>query len=153
MKNTERNNAKFKVVPQWMSSTLERLEKDVWGEPEYGSHLVTTCHALRKKELRLFQTEDIRIMIGQNIGLPYLLPLAFEVLKSDILATGDYFSGDLLLNVLKSDPAYWKKHPAQWRQVCDLFAENRQRLETQETTKHIKNGWFEAFERFELLGK
>jgi hypothetical protein len=30
-------------------------------------------------------------MIGQSIGLPYLLPLALEHLRKDPLAEGDFF--------------------------------------------------------------
>ncbi len=30
---------------------------------------VITCHKLRKKQLNNFDIEDLRIMIGQNIGL------------------------------------------------------------------------------------
>ncbi|MBT8456786.1 MAG: hypothetical protein HKO95_00710 [Rhodobacteraceae bacterium] len=56
--------------------TLEYLEKDVWPDPDYDSHLVATCHRLRKKRLGEFEVEDLRIMIGQGIGLKYLLPKA-----------------------------------------------------------------------------
>jgi hypothetical protein len=51
------------------NSTLEQLEGDGWGEPSYPSHLVTECHRLRRIQLREFTVENLRIMIGQNIGL------------------------------------------------------------------------------------
>ncbi len=44
--------------------TLEELEGVVWDEPDSASHLVTTCHALRRKPLGDFSVEDLRIMIG-----------------------------------------------------------------------------------------
>jgi hypothetical protein len=30
---------------------LQELEHDDWGEPTFSSHLVTTCHRLRRKPL------------------------------------------------------------------------------------------------------
>ena len=84
-----------------LRKTLEQLEKDIWGEPEFGSTLVTTCHALRKKPIGAFTVEDLRIMLGQDIGSRYLLPLAKAVLRDDPLAEGDFFPGDLVEAVLR----------------------------------------------------
>jgi len=83
--------------------TLEEIEKDVWSEPKLGSHLVTTCFALRKKPVDEFTIEDLRIMIGQSIGLPTLLPLALDRLRTEPLAEGDFYPGDLLRSVLTCD--------------------------------------------------
>ncbi len=38
--------------------TLEQLEQDCWGEPEFGSHLVTECHRLRKVPIGEFRRGD-----------------------------------------------------------------------------------------------
>jgi hypothetical protein len=76
--------------------TLDELEGVVWGPPSYDSHLVRTCHRLRTKPIGEFDVEDLRIMIGQNIGLPYLLPLALERLEENTWAAGDMYPGDLL---------------------------------------------------------
>src|ERR1041384_7032591 len=84
-------------------STLEELEGVPWGEPEFGSHLVVTCHKLRKKPVNEFSVEDLRIMIGQSIGLPHLLPRAVAVLEADPLAEGDCDPGDLRSAVLHAD--------------------------------------------------
>jgi hypothetical protein len=72
-------------------------------KPTFGSHLVQTCTQLRMESLDEFTTEDLRIMIGQNIGLPHLLPRAVAVLEADPLAEGDYHPGDLLNAVLHCD--------------------------------------------------
>ena len=80
--------------------TLDQLEGVVWGEPTYDSHLVTTCHRLRTKPIDEFSVEDLRIMIGQQIGLPHLVPLAVAALERDPLAEGDDYPGDLLANVI-----------------------------------------------------
>src|SRR5438046_2491656 len=80
--------------------TLEKLERLVWEEPNSDSHLVTTCHRLRKKPIDEFTVEDLRIMIGQKIGLPYLLPRAIAVLEREPLVDGDFYPGDLLANAI-----------------------------------------------------
>src|SRR5438132_1243460 len=80
--------------------TLQELEGQDWGEAHYPSYLVRTCHALRRKPLRDFTVEDLRIMIGQNFSLEYLIPLAIEHLQRDPFAAGDFYPGDLLGCVL-----------------------------------------------------
>jgi len=141
----------MKFESNWKYKTLENLEKDFWGEPQYSSHLVTTCHQLRKKQLKDFEVEDLRIMIGQNIGLNYLIPIALEVLQSNILAEGDFYEGDLLKNVLTSETEYWKREKDNWETMCNIFLHNISELETFDTTKQIRNGWFESFQKFEKL--
>lgn len=82
--------------------TLDELEGVVWGESNWSSSLVETCHRLRKKPVDEFTVEDLRIMIGQAIGLPYLMPIAVTILESVPLAEGDYYPGDLLTSVVSN---------------------------------------------------
>ncbi|MBW8637793.1 hypothetical protein K1W69_11395 [Hoeflea sp. WL0058] len=82
-------------------ATLEQLENDDWGETDAPTWLVQECHRLRRKPIEEFNNEDLRIMIGQNIGLKYLVPKALEVLRKDPLAAGDFYEGDLLRAVIR----------------------------------------------------
>ena len=91
--------------------SLQQLEGKDWGEPTYDSHLVTECHRLRRVPLREFTAENLRIMIGQQIGLPYLVPLALELLHDDPFAAGDFYEGDLLAAVLRADSRFWIASP------------------------------------------
>src|SRR5262245_53553124 len=93
------------------SSTLEQLEGKNWGEPSYDSHLVTECHRLRRVPLRDFTVENLRIMIGQDIGLRYLMPLAVAKLRNDPLAEGMHFPGDLMCSVLRVSREFWENDP------------------------------------------
>jgi CDI immunity proteins len=61
-------------------------------------------------------------MIGQNIGLKYLVPLALEHLRKDPLAKRDFYPGGLLKMVLTADPNFWRDHP-QWRKEIDEIAQ------------------------------
>jgi hypothetical protein len=91
--------------------SLQELDGQDWGEATFPSYLVRTCHALRRKPLRDFTVEDLRIMIGQNISLEYLVPLAIERLQHDPFAAGDFYPGDLLGSVLKVKFSFWKQRP------------------------------------------
>lgn len=89
------------------TKTLTEIEGDEWGEPEFHSSLVIRCHELRKKSLNEFTIEDLRLLIGQNFSLDYLIPIALEYLKDDLLAEGMYYPGDLLYNVLSIKHHFW----------------------------------------------
>jgi hypothetical protein len=143
------NRLHMKLENNWRYKSLESLEKDSWGStPKDESYLVTTMHELRKKQLNDFTIEDLRIMIGQSIGLPFLIPLAIEQLEKDILAEGDFYEGDLLKSVLDSDPKYWNSEKDNWRTVLELFTKNEQVLFEFDTTRNIKTGWKDGFQKF-----
>lgn len=89
------------------------MEGEDCGEPGYPSHLVTECHRLRRVPLQEFGPEDLRIMIGQQIGLEYLVPLALEQLTANPWISGDCYEGDLLASVLRLPYSYWQQHPEQ----------------------------------------
>lgn len=91
--------------------SLQQLEGEDWGDPTCASHVVTECHRLRRVPLREFTPENLRIMIGQQIGLQHLIPIALELLCADPLAAGDYYEGDLLAAVLRAESEFWLKHP------------------------------------------
>lgn len=110
--------------------TIESLEGNAWGPPEYGSHLVTECHRLRKLPLGEFTPENLRIMIGQAFGLQHLLPLALEQLEENPWIAGDYFEGDLLLVVLKVPTDFWEDNPDMLGRLTEIVSilEDQQKM-------------------------
>lgn len=94
-----------------LNKSLQELENCDWGEPSYDSHLVVTCYKLRRVPLKLLSTENLRILIGQNIGLKFLIPLALEHLHRQPLAQGDFYPGDLLVALLHVEANFWTLHP------------------------------------------
>ena len=120
----------MKLENNWRQKTLENLEKDYWGNPDYDSHLVRRCHELRKLPLDNFTTEDLRIMIGQQISLDYLIPLALEVLAIDLFAEGDFFEGDLLKNVLAIKTDFWENNKNYWVTLDNLIKDRRSEIDT-----------------------
>jgi hypothetical protein len=118
----------MKLENNWRFKTLEQLEKDVWEPDTYGSKLTSTIHRLRKKVLNDFTIEDLRITIGQQEGLPYLVPLAIEVLKEDLFAEGDLYEGDLLKAVLTVDGKFWRENREYWETVHFLIKSKKQKV-------------------------
>jgi hypothetical protein len=98
-------------VSDSVSKTITELEANDWGEPEHDSRLVTTIHKLRHKPIGEFTVKDLRITIGQSVGLRHLVPLAVNHLQSEPLAEGDFYPGDLLCNVISIDNAFWNTQP------------------------------------------
>ena len=90
--------------------SLEELEGYSLGEPEFESGLVLRCHELWKKPLAQFSPGDLRIMISQGFSLPYLVPLALELLDKDPLMDAEYYEGDLLSAMVEMDPLWLQPH-------------------------------------------
>ena len=102
--------------------SLQELEGRDWGEPDYPSHLVSECHRLRRVPLADLTREDLRLLIGQEIGLGYLVPLALAHLAADPFAAGDFYAGDLLCAVVGAPDTFWAQHPDLRRQTADIAA-------------------------------
>lgn len=99
------------------AKTLEQLDGEVLGSPEYDSALVLNVHRLRRVPLNEFTVEDLRLMIGQDLSLEYLMPLALEHLKKNPFVAGDHYPGDLLKNVLGVRRDFWGPAPELCREV------------------------------------
>ena len=105
-----------------LGSTIEELEGARWDEPAFPSHLVSECHRLRKLPLGRFTIENLRIMLGQNIGSRYLLPIALERLEAEPFVEGDFYPGDLLCSVLSLPRSFWAQHPELRARVAAVAA-------------------------------
>ncbi|HKC68161.1 MAG TPA: contact-dependent growth inhibition system immunity protein [Bacteroidia bacterium] len=129
--------------------TLEELENTYLGNPPKNcSQLIQTCYLLRQKKLSDYTAEDFRIMISQNMGLQFLMPLAVQVIETNPFAEGDYYEGDLLKSILTSDKNFWQKNQALKKEVINIFESNQNNLELLDVTPTIKQSLKEAFTSF-----
>lgn len=104
--------------------SLEELERDRWSAPSGSeTRLMATVRELRRKPIGGLTVENMRLLIRQDVGLAYLLPLAVEVLRVDPLAEGDMYEGDLLAAVLTRDAEVWSKSPELRSEVCLIVSE------------------------------
>src|SRR3954447_20486803 len=90
--------------------TLDELEGVEWGRPTYDSGLVTNAHRLRRVPLKQYRLEDLRLMIGQQVGVNHLVPRALDHLEAHPLASGDHYPGDVLAAVARLPDSFWSTH-------------------------------------------
>ena len=104
--------------------SLEELEGRRWSVPAGGeTRLMATVRELRRKPIGGLTVEDMRLLIGQDVGLAYLLPLAMEVLRVNPVAEGDMYEGDLLDAVLTRRAEAWSDFPELRREVREIVSE------------------------------
>lgn len=102
--------------------SITQLENDDWGDaPPGATHLVSTVHRLRHTPLAALDAGDLRMLIGQNVAIDVLVPLALPLLRADPLLTGSFYSGDLLAAVLELPGSYWAAHPAERAEVEQIL--------------------------------
>ena len=105
---------------------VKRTIEEIEGvrEPDPGpdaTTLMRRCWTLRRKPLAEFTTEDLRIMLGQQLAVPILLPLAVEVLTADPDAEGHFYPGDLLDALARLPDEQWRHHEDARRAVAELL--------------------------------
>ncbi|MGX6745448.1 contact-dependent growth inhibition system immunity protein [Streptomyces peucetius] len=100
--------------------TLEELESARWPAPGPTTHLVQTVHGLRRKPVGTLTPAELRLMIAQHVGLPYLLPPAMEILRNDPLVDAWFYEGDLLQAVLSAAPEAWVLLPDLSRELREI---------------------------------
>lgn len=75
------------------------------------SSLDPSCDEIyNQKILREYTNDDLRVMIGQGIGLDILVPFALDLLEENIFAEGELYPGDLLASLVEINSDYWNKH-------------------------------------------
>ena len=141
--------SKDKMKEDYQERTLEQLlnKRILLMNDGEDSYLIVTCNNLHKKRLKEFEVEDLRILISQNIGLKYLIPLAIQVLEKNILAEGDFYEGDLLKSVLTSEDEYWNDEKANWATIIDLY-ESSNEIENLDMTEQVDRELIKAFTAF-----
>lgn len=94
------------------AKTLTQLEGDDWGPPPIEAPpSIRRCYELRNKPIQDMDIEDLRLLIGQDIGLSHLMPLAIGILEKDPIVRGEDYFGDLLASVLRASHEYYQSNP------------------------------------------
>jgi hypothetical protein len=102
--------------------TLEELEGVDWGAPASApTSLVARCLALRRVPLSTLGPGDLRLLLGQQIGLEFLVPKALELVAERPLQEADLYPGDLLSVLLRVDKAFWQNHPTELQWLLSIL--------------------------------
>ncbi len=92
--------------------SIQQLEESDWGDPDRdATYLVQRCHALRRKPLGELTDDELRVAVGQQIGFPFVLDLAFQRLEKNPLLEGGCFPGDILANLVQAPDDAWSERP------------------------------------------
>jgi CDI immunity proteins len=103
-----RHAAERQIPADERKRTLDTVDPPAWGPaPPGATALIKRCHELRTKPLVDFTVDDLRVMIGEQIALNRLVPLAVERLRPDPLMAEVDYPADLLASVLGVDAAFW----------------------------------------------
>ncbi|MEQ1732881.1 MAG: contact-dependent growth inhibition system immunity protein [Bacteroidia bacterium] len=128
----------MKLENNWRQKSIENLEQKINSSvnKDEDSHLIRTCYYLSKKPIQDFTTEDLRIMIGQEIGLFFLMPIAIEILTKNVFAEGDLYEGDLLKSILDINTVFWNNNKNYWLQLNEIIKNNYQEIEEMKFDTH-----------------
>ena len=131
--------------------TLEELENNIWTNTEFPTGLVRKYHFLRKKKLRDFSVEDLRLMLSQDIGAKYLVPVAIKILKTDILAEGDFYPGDLLESILNLPVDFWIYNKTLLDDLGNLIEERFELIKSANLGDTIKEDLLISINKFQKI--
>ncbi|MEV7723572.1 contact-dependent growth inhibition system immunity protein [Streptomyces sp. NPDC087917] len=100
------------TLPLPLDRDLDSLDPPAWDPPPPNTtRLVETVHALRRTPLRALTPADLRTLITQEVGLPYVLPVAVALLLEEPLLDAYFYEGDLLRAALACPSAAWSDFP------------------------------------------
>lgn len=103
--------------------SLQQLEGEDWGDPYTApTNLVRRCLVARRQAIRDMPLDDLRCLIGQGIGLKYLMPRALDIIEMDPLVDTDIgYPGSLLCAVLRTKEDFWREWPDMQDRVVALL--------------------------------
>ncbi|WP_371623192.1 contact-dependent growth inhibition system immunity protein [Streptomyces sp. NBC_01116] len=96
------------------TKSLEQLEGIQWpAPPADATGLVKAAHDLRKLPVGRLDAHELSRLIGQDIGVPWLLPLALDLLHrtASDQSLGGFYDDDLLTAALTRKSHVWKSNP------------------------------------------
>ncbi|MFE2021464.1 contact-dependent growth inhibition system immunity protein [Streptomyces sp. NPDC059499] len=95
-----------------LDRTLDELDPPRWTSPAAdATDLMRKVHALRHVRLREFGPADLRVLVSQQVALPYVLPLAVRLLLEEPLLDASFYPGDLLLTAVRAPASAWSLLP------------------------------------------
>ncbi|MEU1212497.1 contact-dependent growth inhibition system immunity protein [Streptomyces sp. NPDC005790] len=76
---------------------------------------------LRRVRLGELGPPDLRIVMSQQVALPYVLPLAVRLLREGPLLDASFYEGDLLLAVVSAPVSAWALLPDLHARLCAVI--------------------------------
>jgi len=95
-----------------LKKSLSQLEGDWGSAPSAAPAFVKRIYELRDMPIEKLTPMDIRVIINQDVGLKYLLPIAFDILDKNLLLESEHYNGDLFAAVLRVKQGEYRNDPA-----------------------------------------
>jgi len=109
-------------IPTEFSLSLEQLTGVVEGDPrDAPTPMVAAIYRSWRKPLDQLTDEEIRRLVVQLYGFPYLLDLVMPKLEADPLYEGSYYPGDVLSPLLRAGPDIWLLRPEYQDRLRSLY--------------------------------
>ncbi|MFF5773929.1 contact-dependent growth inhibition system immunity protein [Streptomyces californicus] len=105
--------------------TLEQLEGIEWPAPSpNATALVNAAHELRKRPVDSLNTHELSRLIGQDIGIHWLLPIALNLLHRTAhdQPWRDFYDDDLLTAALTRRAHVWRSDPSWVTRMKEIIA-------------------------------
>lgn len=105
--------------------SLQQIEKADWGDPETApTGVIERVLMARRMPIGEMDLFYLRCLIGQDVGMQYLVPRAMDVIEVNPLEETRYYPGDLICSLLGCDPQFW----INWPDLRDRLFEVIERL-------------------------
>jgi hypothetical protein len=85
--------------------------------PPYPTSLVERVNTALELPIKDLTWKQIRMLIGQNFGLEYLMPWAIDALEKRPLYSIEFYEGDLMVACLQVKREYWINNFDQWQRL------------------------------------
>jgi hypothetical protein len=106
----------------YRQSLLELLPAQDFDLPDSPTSMMKMIHQTLRKPLEEYTNEDLRVLIGQEIALEYLVPIAINHLaENPFIKAGSYF-GDLLSSVVRVNPSFWNAFPEYYWMILEIVS-------------------------------
>jgi hypothetical protein len=94
-----------------LDRSLDELEGRRSESPESAiTPMIGRIYVAQAKPLGQLEPGEVRLLLGQQDGLPWIIPLALRFLEEDPLVCGTFYDGDLLEQVLRNEQI-WQANP------------------------------------------
>ncbi|MCF2876118.1 MULTISPECIES: contact-dependent growth inhibition system immunity protein [unclassified Tenacibaculum] len=138
MKNIE-NKSLQDLLGKWKGEVPKR---------DSSSSIQIRTYNLYSKKIKDFDIDDLRFMLGQEVGSKYILPIAMKYLKENILIEANYYEGDLLSSILLLPKSFWKKNIKFYSEVYSLLLSNRDSLSNLDMSFDVDRDLVKQYENF-----
>lgn len=117
--------------------SLRDLEATPLPRPHLKTYVSEKCANLWDIPLSSLSPQDVRLLIGQALGVRHLIPLAIQILRDNPFTEIEFYPGDLLLVVLRCAQSHQKDCSEFMPDIHAIANSGRQQLDCNYTSADV----------------